>query len=133
MSKPRYAWWGYVKTIIRRYPILKREYEDSLQQSIVPAYDSQPHGGAVSNPVETTVIRALSSGTAEEYLAVQKAIDHTLTIEDGSARLKLIEMIFWRQTHTLQGAARVTYVSPRTARRRVAEFIRCVARYRGLL
>lgn len=133
MSKPRYAWWGYIKTIIRRYPALKREYEASLAQSIVPAYDAQPHGGAVSNPVETIVIRALSSGTADEYLAVKAAVDHTLGMEDGSARLKLIEMIFWRRTHTLEGAAHATYVSPRTARRRVAEFIRCVARYRGLL
>ena len=65
--------------------------------------------------------------------AVQNAIDKTLEKDDGKDRIKVIELVFFRQTHTIDGAAQVVCCSERTARRWHTDFIRLVAKEYGLL
>lgn len=69
----------------------------------------------------------------EEQIAVQKAIDQTLLLENGKERMQVIELVFFRQTHTLEGAAQIVPCSDRTARRWHTDFIKLVAREYGLL
>ena len=71
--------------------------------------------------------------TLEEQVAVQKAIDQTLLLENGKERMQVIELVFFRQTHTLEGAAQIVPCSDRTARRWHTDFIKLVAREYGLL
>ena len=103
MSTPRYTWWGYVKSIIRRYPRLCRE-----------------------NPAPESV-------GGREKQAVEQAIERTRRRRDGEERLRLIELVFWKESHTLAGAALCCHVSERTARRWHGEFIRLAALCFGLL
>lgn len=58
--------------------------------------------------------------------AIQQAVEHTKTLVDGAERLKLIDLVFWKQTHSLQGACLVCYVSERTGRQWHTDFIRLV-------
>lgn len=74
-----------------------------------------------------------SGNRAREKEAVQSAIEQTRQCADGEAQLQLIDLVFWRRTHTLSGAAMVIPCSERTARRWHTEFIRRVARNYGLL
>ena len=63
-----------------------------------------------------------------EMEAVDRAIEATMRLRDGRNRIELIELIFWRRSHNLAGAALKLGVSDRTALRWHGEFIKDVAR-----
>lgn len=69
----------------------------------------------------------------DERAAVQKAIDQTLAMESGTERMQVIELVFFKQTHTLEGAAMMIPCGYETAKRWVQQFVKAVARNRGLL
>ena len=69
---------------------------------------------------------------AREHGAVEHAVSITRGLPDGAERMALVDMIFWRRSHTLTGAAGVCHVSERTAQRWHADFIWLVAREFGL-
>lgn len=95
MSKPRYRWWGYVKSMIRNYPAVQDKY--------------------------------CQGNTLKERMAVQRAIDETKRMENGKERLQVIELVFFRQTHTLEGAALMVPCHYKTAQKWHNDFIRLVA------
>lgn len=68
-----------------------------------------------------------------EHIAVEAAIEQTNAYPDGRERLTLVSLVFWKRTHTLEGAAMAVNVSDRTARRWHTDFIRLVAKEYGLL
>ena len=70
---------------------------------------------------------------SREKEAVRAAIEQTKELENGDERIKFISMVFWKQTHTLAGAAMAIPCSERTARRWHTDFIKTVARNFGLL
>ena len=70
---------------------------------------------------------------ARECDAVCRAKEVTYMLPDGAERLRLVDMVFFRQTHTLDGAAQEIPCSPRTAQRWHQDFIRQVAKEFGLL
>ena len=71
--------------------------------------------------------------TAGEAEAISRAIEQTKHIQGGERRLELIEMVFFRQTHTLRGAAMRIPCDYETAKRWQQQFIRLVAKARGLM
>lgn len=60
--------------------------------------------------------------------AVKQAVDETKKLIDGTERLKLIELVFWKQTHTLAGAAMMCNVSYDLAVIWHRDFIKAVGR-----
>lgn len=66
-----------------------------------------------------------------ERLAVERAIDATRQLDTGDERIKLADMVFFRKSHTMEGAGAALFVSPRTAQRWHADFIREVGRNFG--
>ena len=82
------------------------------------------------------MIRSYKGGglmTRAERAAVEDAIAETEQLVDGAERLRLIDLVLWKRTHTLQGAALACYVSERTAQEWHRQFIRLVGQKRGLL
>lgn len=74
------------------------------------------------------------SGLAQrEKSAVEDAVFDTERITDGQSRMKLIRLLHWDRTHTLDGAALVIPCSRRTAAYWQREFFEMVARNRDLL
>lgn len=64
----------------------------------------------------------------EEYAAVKAALEETGRRENGANRLKVVQMVLIRGTHTLAGAALLIPCCERTAQRWHADFIRAVGR-----
>ena len=133
MSKTRYDWWGYVKGMIRRYPALKAEYADLRTQTVTPNYSGMPGGSGAGRAVEEVALRELPTTAQREYEAVRRAIQVTERMKSSRDRLKIIDLVFWKKTHTLEGAALVIPCSYRTARRYHEAFIEFVAKEYGLL
>lgn len=133
MSRPRYGWWGYVKDMIRRYPSLKEEFEDLHTFAVTPSYGGTVGGGGVSRATEDVAVRELPSNKQREYEAVRRAIAAAERMAAGRDRLRVIELVFWKRSHTLDGAALMIPCSYRTARRYHAEFIMLVASFFGFM
>lgn len=86
-------------------------------------------------PYAKWMIRSYKGGglmTKDERAAVEAAIKETEQLADGGERLRLIDLVLWKRTHTLQGAALACYVSERTAQEWHRQFIRLVGQKRGL-
>lgn len=126
MSSPRYDWWPYVKGMIRRYPELCVRQEELRRTRMSPNLTGMPgaHGQA-SDPVADAALRELE--------AVRRAIEETRTMPNGKERLEMVRLVFWKKTHTLEGAAMKCHVSYVTARRWHGEFIKRTAQVFGLL
>lgn len=133
MSSPRYDWWSYVKGMIRRYPQLKERHKELHTQSYISNYSGERSGLQASRQTENVAIRELPSTQQREYEAVRRAIETTERYNNGRDRLKIIDMVLWKRTHTLEGAALMIPCSYKTARKWHGEFIRMTAGYYGLM
>lgn len=99
MSKPRYKWWGYAKNVARSYPDLKRRRE------------------------------SLAGQERRELEAMEKALEETRAMDTGRDRAKIVELVFFRQSHTLGGASMAVYVSYETAEIYHREFLNLLGKY----
>ena len=133
MSRPRYDWWPYVKGMIRRYPSLKSELRQLRDQSVTPSYSGVAVKSGAGRTAEAATIRELPTTKQREYEAVRRAIEATEHMTASRDRLRVIDLVFWKQSHTLEGAALTIPCSSRTARRYHSDFIKLVAAMYGLL
>lgn len=133
MSKPRYKWWGYVKNVIRAYPDLKQEYDALHEQSITANMSGITGGGGVSRGVESIALRELPKPKQREYDAVRQTIAITEHMKTGQERLRLIDMVFWKGSHTLNGTAMALNISYDTAIDYHGDFIMLVAWHKDLV
>lgn len=133
MSKPKYKWWSYVKACIRDYPRKCEELMDMQRQQTTPNYSPSGHGSEINRSTESAALRGLTGQSGREYMAVKTAIEVTGKYKNGQERLKFIDLIFWKRTHSLEGAAMACYVSPATGRTWHKEFIRLTASFMGFL
>lgn len=133
MSKPRYDWWSYAKGMIRRYPQLKQEYEELHTSSMIADYSGNPHGSGASRTTECIALRELPTTSQREYEAVRRAIETTKQYKNGRQRMQIVQLVFWKRSHTIEGAAQQIPCSEITARRWHGDFIRMVAKFYGLM
>lgn len=133
MSKPRYKWWGYIKNIIRAYPGLKKEYEALHEQSVTANTSGMPGGCEVSRGTENIAIRELPYTKQREYEAVRRAVEYTKHFKNGEERLKIIDLMYWKNSHTLAGAGQKVGYGYDRARQIHQEFVVAVATYYGLM
>ncbi len=126
--KPREDWWDYTKKIIRSYPKLERKLDSVGETPCIPVYGAGGgHGGRISNPVERAVVDRLTDQEQRRYDAVSAALEETGRMRDGQQRIRLIERVYFRRSHTLYGAAQEVPVSEITAKRWNGQFVRLVA------
>lgn len=133
MSKPRYGWWSYAKYMVRAYPALKEEYQERKNQRITRNIEAVVGSSETSRTSEYAALRQLSPAKQAEYDAVTKAVEATRRLKTGKERLALIDMVYWKQSHTLDGAAYALGYSYENAKRFHKDFLRLVGLYRGLM
>ena len=134
MSKPRYPWWGYVKNMIRAYPDRKSEYEALHTQSMAIDMSGMPRGcGGASRSLENLAIRELPATKQREYEAVRRAVETIQRAPNGQSWYAIINLVYWRNSHTLDGAALEVGYSKDRAKQLHGEFIRMVAKNYGLM
>lgn len=105
MSRPRHRWWGYAKNCVRDYPALRAAAEHARKPE-----------------------NRLRPEDRRELRAVEAAAAETAALPDGPLRMELIERVYWKKTHSLQGAAMRVNVSYATAKRWHRQFITAVGR-----
>lgn len=134
MSKPRYAWWGYMINIIRRYPERRQALAELRRMKVTVNYEASGHGGGGERTVEQIALRELDPQEMKEYEAVTAAIHDTEQMETGQARLKIIGLLYWYGWRkNLTGAAREVGYSRSRAEDFHGEFVRLVAYHMGYI
>ena len=98
-----------------------------------PRYDWWGYIKAVIRRYPELKGREVSGIALREKEAVEAAIAATERMQNGRDRLDVVDMVFWKKTHTLSGAALMVPCSERTARRWHTEFIKEVAKSFGLM
>lgn len=131
MSSPRYDWWPYVKAVIRKYPRLQADLAELQTTSVVAGYSGMPRGGGVSDPVASAAMRMLPMDEQREYEAVTKAIERTRMKPNGAIILRMLQLYYWDQTHTLDGAGLASGYQTSQAKAIHGEFVRLVAKNLG--
>ena len=132
MSKPRFGWWSYAKYMVRVYPERKKEYQDIQSQRITREITAVSGGTTASRSTENAALKQMSPAKQAEYDAVAKAIEATKLMYNGKEHLALINMVFWRKSHNIDGAAYALNYSTITGERFHRDFLRLVGLYRGL-
>lgn len=72
--------------------------------------------------------KRLNKTERAEQRAVETAIAETESLPSGKERLAVVELVMWKGTHSLTGAAAAVHCGERTAQQYSADFIRAVAR-----
>lgn len=124
-------WWGYVKNIIRAYPLRAAQYEDILRMNVTPSLSGMPHGSGPGDPVGELIAKADGKAQYHEYWAVKKGLAQCMGISPDFCAF--VRLYYWT-TPRLQLemiADRLNY-SPETVRRWNKRLIYAVAKERGL-
>ena len=132
MSKPREPWWGYVKNVIRRYPAYQQELKRLKSQKITPGYSKTGGRGRTQRKTEAIALRELPPRDQERYEAVEKALRKTKRLPDGELRCRFLDMVYFKQSKTMQGAAMVLHADYTTVLRWNRAFVYLVADNLGL-
>lgn len=102
-----------IKTVKSRY----KDYWYGAVLQIVKSYDK---------------LKSEESEQAKLYLyAINEALEEIRKMPDGDFRVRAMEMIYLKRTHTIDGAALEVYTSDRTMKRWCNTFIRTVAKKAG--
>lgn len=129
MGKNKYPYWNYVKHIIREYPELKRKIDTPLEPRTGSPLGGNGGSGKISNPTLDCVVHSLPRPQQRKYDAIEQAIAMTYKLHPADAhdRLLIVDLVYWKQTHTIEGAAMRVPCHRNTACGWQAEFIRLVA------
>ena len=134
MSKPRHGWWSYAKYMARNYPNLCRELKEKQSISTTANYSSGPRGSGEARGTESAAMRQLPHAKMREYEAVRKAVEAAGSIPgNGHLRVKLVEMVYFKRTHTLEGVCHALHISYGTAKNYNNDFLCGIAKNFGLL
>ncbi len=133
MSHYRHWWYPNISRALKAYPSLIAKKDEIQRLNIIAKYSGEPSGGGASRSTEEIAIRDLPPAEAALVDAIGSALDEISRRRDGDYIVRLIDLVYFRQTHTIQGAAAVLNMSEKTARRRHGDFIILTARKLGYL
>lgn len=63
--------------------------------------------------------------------AIEQSLNDTEQMPDGRLRVRAVNLVYIKKTHTIDGAAQKLYVSRSTLKRYLYDFVELVAKYSG--
>lgn len=134
MSKYRYWWRPNIERMLKVYPYLKSLQSSEKSPRITALYGPQAGGGGKHRGTEELALkRPLNAKEQEAVDAVDKAIEEIGKQRDGATVLKIVEMVDFKRTHTIEGAATALYMHRVTASDKRTRFVDCVGKHLGWL
>lgn len=122
------SWRSEARGALRAYPrIISRRGE----QQITPAYGGVAVQHSASRTTEAAALRGRLSEREERIVAaVELALEMQRHYHNAAERLLMVRLVYWRRTHTLEGAAVETHYSVEAVKRWNSEILTAV--YVGL-
>lgn len=128
MSKGK-TWQDKARRVVRAYPRLHAELLDLQRMSVTPRLSGMPGGGDAGRATEDAALRQLPPDEQTAHDAVEHALRMLGLFRTAAKRRRLVELVYWRQTHTVYGAGVELGVSEETAKRWNGDFLLTVAGY----
>lgn len=133
MSKYRHWWYPNIARELRAYPALLAKKDALRGQTVTAKYSPDPKGGGASRSTENIALKDLPPREAASVDAISSALDEVARRKDGGDIIKLVDMVYFRRSHTIQGAALTLSMTEITAKRKNGDFITLVAKKLGYL
>lgn len=106
------SWRGEAKAALRAYPKAKRKQNENEMQ-ITPAYGGAAVQHSASRTTENVALRQRITAYEENVIsAVEFMMRMQCTYSNAQERMKMIELVHFKRTHTLIGAADIVHYSP---------------------
>lgn len=132
MNRYNDNWRAYAINSMRDYYRYKAMKKAAQSTRITAQYNKGRGGSGISRTTEQAAMRSgLTRQQEKELDAVERAIGSTRRGPDGKIRVKVVELVYLRGTHTIEGAAQIVHVSYKTAWRWTDNFIRLVGKNLG--
>ena len=98
-------WRRQARRALRDYPRLKKKQTETEQQ-ITPVYGGSVVQHEASRVTENIALRStLSDAESNVIAAVEFAMSMQGAYYNADARIRMIKLVYFKRTHTLQGAA----------------------------
>lgn len=99
----RQPYWGYVKSILKDYPHIKREIETPFDPHITVTFNRALRSSDHGDPDANCVVHGVDPRKQRKFDAVQNAIYNTFlfypeTVDD---RIKVVSLVYFKQSHTI--------------------------------
>ena len=125
------GWRSRAKNAIRRYPELCRAEKEIHSGKVTLAYSGMPMGGDTSRTTELIAMRQLPRNDQRDLDAVRATLDTIhRQCKNANLRLKMVDIVYWRRTHSVDGASMILHIAPSTAHSWDRELIKLVDAYR---
>jgi len=131
MSKYRHWWRPNVERALKVYPFLKAKKADMQSGSSTANYSGMPRSGDVSRTTEQLATRQLSPQEEKLIDAVDRAIEEIRRHRDGADVLRIVEMVDFKRSHTMDGAALAIHMHRVTASNKRTRFVDMVGKNMG--
>lgn len=125
----RNNWRERARRIIEAYPALLRKESQLHSCRVTPVYSGLPGGNAMTRTTKDNVSRELCLEDQRKLNSVKHAIATTSRYRNSEDRVKVVDLVYWKKTHTLQGAAQICSYSYDTVQEWNADFIALVDAY----
>lgn len=135
MRKLPYKIRGMIEWHLQHYHEDKRQLEQA-KKDLIPSYTAKYDADPVKSGVsDTTADTAIKLATSPYILSLErsiKAIDFVMTNCDETD-LMLIDLVYWRRSHTVSGAADKCHLSKTAAYNRIEKIFVQIAKELGYL
>lgn len=105
------------------YPGLRSQLRDLQSMSVTPSLSGMPMGGGEHRSTEDAALRQLPPEEQRRLDAVAQAVEISEHLTSGLARRKLIDLVYFRRSHTVEGAAMQIPCDVRTAKTWNSDFL----------
>lgn len=100
------SWRSEARNALRAYPKLKRRQAELTEQQITPVYGGTAVQHEAQRVTENIALRSQLTDREERIIsAVEFAKEMQSRYYNAEARWKMVELVYFRRTHTLQGAS----------------------------
>lgn len=99
------GWRSEARRALRDYPRIKRRQADNEMQ-ITPVYGGAAVQHSASRTTENVALRSTLTEREENIIsAVEFMVAMQSRYYNAEARMKMLSLVYFRRTHTMQGAA----------------------------
>lgn len=134
MSKYRHWWRPNVERILKYYPYLKARQNEAKTPRVTAVYGPVVGGNGRHRGTEEIAIKSPLNAKEEEVVAaIDKTIEEIKRQRDGETVLRIVEMVDFKRSHTIEGAAMALYMHRVTASDKRTRFIDGVGKNLGWL
>lgn len=123
------GWRQEARSAVRRFPSLWQKEKDLHAGKVTPNYTGMPSAQTASRTTELIALKQLPPYEQKQLEAVRGALEALENQYPATVQIRkdLIKLLYWRRSHTLEGAAYVLHIAEPTARQYDRQFIERVS------